>query len=156
VSDLQTIGTVLPATTPETLAKIERAEARMRVRPQLHIRTEHILHAGMYARTIRLAEKVAITSVLIKVPTMIVVNGACRVFAGDSWHDIEGFHVIPASAGRKLIYITFRPTEITMLFPSQAKNIEEAEVEFTDETELLLSRKCNDDVVTITGVPCQA
>lgn len=148
-------GGIVPATTPEALETIARVEQRMRTMPQIDLVTEHILHAGMYARTIHLAANVAIVSVLIKVPTMLTVNGKCRVFAGEDWRDIEGFHVIPASAGRKMIYITVSPTDITMVFPTRAKTIEEAERQFTDDAEMLLSRQCSNDIVIVTGVePC--
>jgi hypothetical protein len=49
--------------------------------------------------------------------------------------------VIQASAGRKQIYVTTEPTEITMVFPSSAKTVEEAEDEFSDESANLLSRR---------------
>jgi hypothetical protein len=158
---LTTAGSLVPAATPEALETMARVEKKMRAMPQIHLHTEHVLHAGMYARTIHLAARVAITSVLIKIPTMIVVNGTCRVYAGDLWRDLDGFHVIPASAGRKMIYVTAKPTQITMIFPSHAKSVEEAERQFTDDAELLLSRSCKDDTITITGVqpgvePCQA
>lgn len=151
---LAVVGSAVPATTPEALEIINRVEAKMRTKPQIDLKTEHVLHAGMYARTVRLDAKVAIVSVMIKVPTMLTVNGKCRVFAGEAWHDFDGYRVIPAEAGRKLIYVTFAPTEITMVFPSKAKTIEEAEREFTDESDMLLSRQSSGDVVVITGVPC--
>ena len=158
---LVTAGSLVPAATPEALEKIARVEEKMRAMPQIHLHTDHVLHAGMYARTIRLAARVAITSVLIKIPTVIIVHGKCTVFAGDEWRVLDGFNVIPASAGRKMIYVTASPTEITMVFPSNAKSVEEAEREFTDDAELLLSRQCKDDTITITGVErgselCQA
>lgn len=152
---LAVVGSAVPATTPEALEIINRVEAKMRTKPQIDLKTEHVLHAGMYARTVRLDAKVAIVSVMIKVPTMLTVNGKCRVFAGEAWHDFDGYRVIPAEAGRKLIYVTYAPTEITMVFPSKAKTIEEAEREFTDESDMLLSRQSSGDVVVITGVdPC--
>ena len=152
---LAKVGSAVPAATPESMEILSRVEAKMRTMPQINLKTEHVLHAGMYARTVRLDASVAIVSVLIKVPTMLTVNGKCRVFAGDSWRDFDGYHVLPAAAGRKMIYVTFTATEITMVFPSNAKTVEEAEREFTDEHEMLLSRQCNEDVVTITGVqPC--
>jgi hypothetical protein len=129
----------------------------MRKLPQVHLRTEHVLHAGMYARTVRIKAGVLFTSVLIKVPTMVTVNGKCRVSAGEGSRDLEGYNVLPACAGRKMIYLTFEDTDITMVFPSNAKTIEEAERQFTDDAEMLLSRQCDDDVVTVTGVePCPA
>lgn len=153
MSALTTVA--VPATTPETLALLDRVEARMRAMPQVDVKTEHILHAGMYARTVRLEANVAIMSVLIKVPTILTVNGKCRVFAGQRWHDFDGYRVLPAEAGRKMAYVALSPTEITMVFPSKAKTVEEAENEFTDDAEMLLSRQSNQDILTITGVePC--
>lgn len=152
--DLITVGAAISAATPEALEKIAGVEKKMRSMPQIHIQTEHMFHAGMYARTIRLAARVAITSVLIKIPTVIVVNGKCRVYAGE-WVDFEGYNVIPAAAGRKMIYVTEQPTQITMIFSSEAKTVDEAEQEFTDEAEWLLSRKCEDDVI-VTEARCLA
>jgi hypothetical protein len=57
------------------------------------------------------------------------------------WHELVGYNVIQASAGRKQIYVTREETAITMIFPSNAKTVEEAEEEFTDEAEMLLSRR---------------
>lgn len=150
---LAQLGNLVPAATPEALETMSRVEKKMRTMPQIHLHTDHVLHAGMYARTIHLAARVAITSVLIKIPTLIVVHGTCRVYAGE-WSEIDGFAVIPASARRKMIYVTAAPTDITMVFPSDAKSVEEAEQQFTDDAELLLSRDCKDDTITITGVPC--
>lgn len=153
---LTTVDAIL-ATSAEALAQVNRAEAKMRAMPQIHIRTEHILHAGMYSRTVRIKAGVAFTSVLIKVPTMLIVRGKCRIMAGEMWLDLDGYNVIPACAGRKMLYVTLEDTDFTMIFPSKAKTIEEAEREFTDDAGTLLSRECSDDVVTITGVEaCQA
>jgi hypothetical protein len=152
---LATPGSAIPATSAEALEHIGAAEAKMRAMPQIHLQTRHVLHAGMYARTIHVQAGVAFISVLIKVPTVLIVHGHCRVFAGESWRDLEGYNVIPACAGRKMVYITFAATDITMVFPSKAKCVEEAERQFTDDPETLLSRHCADDIVTITGVePC--
>jgi alpha-acetolactate decarboxylase len=143
----------LPATPPDIIDKIREVEARIRPHEHtLQVQTEHILHAGMYSRTIRVAEMMAFTSVLIKIPTILTVNGKCCVFAGDRWHTLEGYNVIPASAGRKQIYVTLEPTEITMTFPSEAKTVAEAEAEFTDEHEMLLTRRRGSDLITVTGL----
>jgi hypothetical protein len=149
---LAAIVGAIPATTPEAMEIVNRVEAKMRSMPQIEVKTEHILHAGMYARTVRLGARVAIVSVLIKVPTVLTVNGRCKVFAGEEWREFDGYQVIAAQAGRKMIYVTESPTEITMVFPSKAKTVEEAEREFTDEDNMLLSRQSSGDIVTITGV----
>ena len=132
----------LPPTTPEIIEKIALVEARIRPHEHtLQVTMEHHLHAGMYARTCRLAPWQVITSVLIKIPTLLIVNGDCIVLAGDKWHELTGYNVLQACAGRKQIYVTREATEITMIFPSKAETIEEAEREFTDEYENLLTRR---------------
>ena len=150
---LAIVGNAIPATTPESLEVLNHLEAEIRTMPQIEVRTEHVFHAGMYARTVRLDARVVIVSVLIKVPTMLTVSGKCRVFEGQSWHQFNGYHVIPAQAGRKMVYVTESPTDITMVFPTKAKTVEEAEREFTDEDDMLLSRQCGNDIV-ITETPC--
>lgn len=132
----------LPATSPEIMEKIALVEARIRPREHtLQIEMEHRFHAGLYARTCRLAADQVITSVLIKIPTLLIVNGDCLVLAGEDWHELKGYNVIEASAGRKQVYVTLGETQITMIFSTEAKTVEEAEAEFTDEFESLLSRR---------------
>lgn len=104
---------------------------------------EHHLHAGMYARTARVAAGMAFTSVMIKIPTLVIVHGECCVFVDGKWHIMSGYNVIKASAHRIQAYATFEETEITMIFPSNARTVEEAEAEFTDESSDLLSRRSN-------------
>ncbi len=153
MSSLGIPGNVLPPAPAEVIEQIAAIERRMREMPQIHPQMEHVLHAGMYARSCRLPAGVAIVSVLIKIPTMLIVHGGAHVFAGDRWYRIEGYQSMPASAGRKQIYVTFEPTEMTMVFPSTAETVEEAEAEFTDEAAGLLSRRQdNGDIVIVTGV----
>jgi hypothetical protein len=154
---LAVVCPALPASAPSTVGKIRDIEMRILEFPQLEVQTEHVLHAGMYARTVRLPAGAIITSVLIKVPTMLIVNGSCKVLAGDNWVELDGYNVMAACGGRKQIYITLTAVEITMMFPTKAKTVEEAEREFSDECGDLLSRKQNSgDIVIVTGVEaCQ-
>lgn len=136
----------------EAIYKVKRVEEQTRAMPQTPIRTEHVLHGGMYARTICIPAGVAITGALVKIATTLIVCGHCEFNNGDEIAEIYGYAVIPASAGRKQIFIAHEDTYLTMLFPSNAKTVEEAEAEFTDEAELLQSRNMdNADTVTITG-----
>lgn len=146
------VGNVLPAATPAALEKIAKAENAIMQAKQIDVQTEHILHGGMYSRTVRLDPHVVIVGVLLKVPTVLIVNGRVWMLAGEKWHKLEGYNVMPASAGRKQVFVTLDATEITMIFPSKAKTVEEAEAEFTGETDKLLSRRQDGhDLVTITG-----
>jgi hypothetical protein len=83
----------------------------------------------------------AFTSVMIKIPTIVIVSGDCAIFAGERWQTVSGYEVILASEHRIQAYVTLAETAITMLFPTDAKTVEEAEAQFTDEAADLLSRR---------------
>ena len=52
-----------------------------------------------------------------------------------------------ALARRKQIYVTLGETEITMIFPTNAQTVEEAEDEFSDE-----SRQSSQQEVVMSGI----
>jgi len=132
------------------LANLTNIQDKLLACPQIEIQTEHIIHGGMYTRTIRLAPDVVLAGALVKVPTVLIVNGKTAVFTGENWIELDGYHVIPARAGRKQIFVTRAETSITMIFRTDAKTVEQAEEEFTDECEALMSRKNDNDTVVIT------
>lgn len=142
----------LPPTPPAVIERIREVESRMREFDQAELWTEHVLHAGLYARTLRLPASCLIVSVLVKIPTMLCVHGRAWVFAGEIWQRIDSYQAFPAMGGRKQIYLTETPTEITMLFRTGARTVAEAEAEFTDEADSLLSRGQDNSLTTITGV----
>jgi len=112
--------------------------------PQVVVETDHLIHAGMYARTIHVPAGMVLTGALIRVPTIVIVSGDCTVYAGEESIDLIGYRVLPGGAGRKQVFVTRTDTDITMLFPTQAGSVEEAEAEFTDEVGLLMSRRYQD------------
>lgn len=150
-SELQSRAAILPPSSPEMVAKIQDVQSKLLAAEQIDLVTEHILHAGMYARTIRLQPGVILSGALLKIPTMLIVNGFAEVLVGDEWGVINGYGVICGSAGRKQVFITRSQVEMTMIFPTQAKTVEEAEEQFTDEAPLLMSRRSTTDIVVITG-----
>lgn len=140
----------LPAMSDGMLANLTSIQDKLLACPQIEIQTEHIIHGGMYTRTIRLAADVVLAGALVKVPTVLIVNGKTAVFTGESWIDLDGYHIIPARAGRKQIFVTREETSITMIFRTDAKTVEQAEAEFTDECDALMSRQNDNDTVVIT------
>ena len=142
--------------TREIVAAVREASLKAE---QLAIPTEHLLHGGMYARTVRLvpktremADQIVFTSVCIKIPTVLILNGPGAILTDDGWARVSGFNVIAGSAGRQSVFVTHgHPVEATMLFPTRARTVDEAEREFTDEVDLLFSRKSANDVVCVTG-----
>ena len=152
-----TVDHSLPPTSGHALARVHAIEERMRAcsakAPETHV--EHVLHAGMYARTIRCKGGQAFASVTIRPGTILIVNGWASITNGDYVLEIKGYKVIPASAGRKAIWLIREDTEITAIFPTEARTIAAAEAEFTTEPEKL-SELTENDLVVITGEPCLA
>lgn len=139
--------------TPEAIDKVRQLEARTAKLEQVEIPTDHVLHGGMYARTIKIPAGVLLTGAHIKRSTMLVISGHVTVFVGDGSIEITGYQVLPASAGRKQAFLAHADTFVTMLFPSEAASVEAAEHEFTDEADRLLSRRQACESITITGEP---
>jgi hypothetical protein len=120
---------------------LRKAGALIQSCPQIDIPTEHLLHGGMYARTIRVPAGTVLEGAEIKIPTLLVVHGYAqfRLERGDLV--VNGFGVLAGSAGRKTIMWAQSDVEMTMVFPTQAETVDEAEREFTDDFERLMSRR---------------
>lgn len=140
MSKLLAYSAKVPATAPEAVASLQIMQADMRQLPQEEMATHHVLHGGMYTRTILVRKGVFIIGAMIKVPTTLIVNGDCTVNMGDQPMRLTGHCVIPASGHRKQAFMAHEDTYITMSFATKAATVEEAENEFTDEAALLLSR----------------
>ena len=141
----------LAAMTPEMLDRVVRLQDVLLRADQVDIQTEHMIHAGMYARTVRVPAGVAFTGALIKRATLLIIHGKCNVLLNDGVALVDGYAVLAGGAGRKQAFVTLSDIEMTMLFPTAAKSVEEAEAEFTDEADMLLSRRQSNETVTITG-----
>lgn len=153
MSGLVERSTDIPAMTQMQIDNVRQLEQfSLRQLPQVNIDTMHVLHAGMYARTITIPAGVVLTGALIEVATLIVVYGEVTVCVGEKDMLLRGFNVIPASANRKQAFIAKTDTHLTMVFPTSAKTIIEAETEFTNEAHMLISRRENAvNTVIITG-----
>ena len=140
----------VPAMTSKAIAKVRKLENFILQHEQFVPDTDHVIHGGMYCRTIVLPGGMVLAGALIKVPTTLIVNGKCRVYLGDKSVDLEGYHVLAASAGRKQAFVTFEETQITMIFATDAQTVEEAENQFTDDADRLMSRR--DDAVNTINI----
>jgi hypothetical protein len=139
--------TSIPAASPELIGKIHSLEAKVREYDQTEFVTEHVFYAGMYARTVRLPANILFTSVLIKRATILITTGTLYVMVDGAWCRLNGHKVVQGEAGRKSVYVTGTDVAMTMIFPTSATTVEEAEAEFTDECENLLSRKQENGIV---------
>ena len=141
----------LPSMNATDIERVQRLEAVALGMQQVPIKTDHHFHAGLYSRTIRIPAGVMITGALIKIPTLLIVSGHASVYIGGESIELCGYHILPGQAGRKQVFIAHADTELTMIFSTNATTVEQAEAEFTDETELLMSRKQIGDAIEITG-----
>lgn len=141
---------IVPGMTSAAINRLRVFEALSLEREQVPITTHHLLHAGMYHRTIMIPADVVLTGALIKRATTLTIHGDATVATGGKPMRITGYQVIPASAHRKQAFIAHADTWLTMAFPTQAKTVEEAEAEFTDEAERLFSRH-GENIINITG-----
>jgi hypothetical protein len=130
----------IAAMSPEAIGKVRALEALVADLPQEDIATEHLIHAGMYARTITIPTGVMLTGAEIKLATVLIVSGHVSVYLDGQSVELVGHHVIPASKGRKQAFVAHADTRLTMLFPTDAITIEQAEDQFTDEAHRLMSR----------------
>lgn len=147
---LPVVQVAIPAMTTEAVARVRDFERLNLAHPQTAITTRHLIHAGMYLRTITIPAGVVLTGALIKRATALILHGDAEVATGDGSQRLTGYHVLPASAHRKQAFLAYADTYLTMIFPTSATDVRAAEEEFTDEAELLMSRQ-GENVVNITG-----
>ena len=134
------------------IEKVRLVQNAMLKFPQIGLPVHHILHGGMYSRSLVIPAGVAIAGAFIQVPTTLVVSGNVTVYANDQAYEIDGYQVLVASAGRKQVFVAHADTNMTMTFATDAKTVEDAENEFTSEPDLLASRRHEDlNTTIITG-----
>jgi hypothetical protein len=141
MSDLVPASPSIPAMSDQAIAKVRAFEDfSLAHLPQDQVGTDHLFHAGVYARTITLQPDCHLTGALIKLATVLIVSGDADVYIGGKALELRGYNVIPAGAGRKQFIIARTVVHLTMLFATDAKTVDEAEQAFTDEYDRLFSR----------------
>lgn len=142
------------ATSEDTIGKLMRVQQALMQTPQIEVHTEHVIHGGIYTRTIRMKPGTYVMGAHYKVPSTVVLCGTLYAYSGDKWKRFDGVNVLTGSKGRKQLFATPYENEadavITMSFRTDAKTVEQAENEMTDEAELLMSRHSDGDSVVIT------
>lgn len=142
----------LPPMTPEAIEQVRRVEdVSLALCEQVEFPTEHLIHAGMYARTLHMPEGTVLTGALLKLATVLIVSGDCAVFIGTEAIELRGYSVLPGSAGRKQVFLAHTDVSMTMLFPTGAMTVAEAERAFTDEYALLMTNQMDCVQTRITG-----
>lgn len=145
-------GQCLPAMTKEAIDKVRMIEEIvLGFNDPIEFPTEHLIHGGMYSRTLHMKAGELMTGALIKVGTILIVSGDCTVFIGEEAIELRDYSVLPGSAGRKQVFLAHTDLSMTMLFPTNAKTVEQAEKEFTDEYAMLMTNRMDCVTTLITG-----
>ena len=120
--------------------KIRALEAEMLKAPQVDVETTHLIHAGMYARTVKILAGTLVTGVPMSDDHVCIISGDITVTAGDDVIRFTGYNVIPASRGLKRIVYAHQETSWTAIFKSGATTVDDAEIEMSSEYNKLQSR----------------
>ena len=131
----------LPTMSDEAISKVNALRDFALTLDQAEFETSHVLHAGMYARTMTLPAGHFVVGSLLRVQTIVIFQGDAHVFTGESTVRLTGYHVIPAEAFRKQVFTAVGDCYITAIHATQAQSVKEAEDEATCESECLLSRR---------------
>lgn len=141
MNNIATTENHIPAMSELAINNVRQLEELVLKVPQIKIPTNHLFHAGVYARTIMIPAGVILTGALIKIATVLVVSGDVIVYMGEKTKELHGYgNVLAASGGRKQAFVAITDTYLTMIFATKVKSVEAAEDEFTDEANLLFSR----------------
>lgn len=127
------------------ISKVRDLENIMLELPQEILPVHHTLHGGIYTRTVLIPAGTIITGAHIKIPTTLIVSGNVSLYTGVDIVQLDGYFVLEAKADRKSAFLAHTDTYLTMMFPTQAQTIEEAENEFTDEADSLQSRSTKEN-----------
>lgn len=151
-AEIVPIGRHIACMSDGSIAKARETQERILTVKQVEIPTEHVIHAGMYTRTIFMPPNTELVGAHIKIPTLFIIHGEAVVYTEEGPRRLAGYNVFTASANRKQVVYSIGEVYISMIFATQAKDVETAEKEFTDEFELLGShRDTSFNRVLITG-----
>jgi hypothetical protein len=109
--------------------------------PQVDLGTSHVVHGGMYARTVLIPAGTTMTGAMTNADNICVVCGDITVTTDDGPMRLVGFHVLPAKAGAKRVGVAHADTYWTALFVTDKADIQDIEAQLTDESERLLTRR---------------
>lgn len=108
---------------------------------QVLLNAEHLVHGGMYARTMFIPAGTVLTGALVNSDNVCVMCGDITVTTTEGPKRFSGFHVIPAPAGHKRAGFAHSDTYWTALFRTDLKEVADIEDSLTDESGRLMSRR---------------
>ena len=112
----------------------------LQVVPQVDLETQHIVHAGMYARTALIRKGATLTGAQMNLDNICVLYGDISVTTAEGVKRLTGYHVLPAVAGYKRVGYAHEDTWWTTFIATDETDIEKIENLATDESEKLQTR----------------
>ena len=122
----------------DAVRKLERQMAEL---PQVDLGTTHVVHAGLYARTIVIPAGTVLTGALTNCENLCVISGDISVSTDEGLQRLTGYHVLPARAGFKRAGWAHADTHWTTVVATELTDIEAIERMATDEADLLQTRR---------------
>lgn len=152
MSSLQKVRMSIDPMSQSAMDLVEEMDVTLRsYEHQTAVLTDHVLHGGVYYRTLFVPAGVFLTGSTIRVHTTLMIHGKCVFYTDGPPLAIAGSAVVPAFAGRRQAVYAEEDTIITMSFATDATTVEQAEEEFTPDAHRLGSRahpECNTYLVT--------
>jgi hypothetical protein len=115
--------------------------------PQVDLSTSNLIHAGMCSRTIFIPAGVMLTGALTNIDNICITSGDITVTTDEGTVRFTGYHVLPATKGNKRAGIAHADTYWTTVWKTDLTDITDIEDEMTCESEMLQSRKLNNNQI---------
>lgn len=126
---------------PSDKDKVLAFEQMLLQEQQVHFPAEHLIHGGMYARTVLIPAGIAATGAELNVDTISILFGDITVSTDDGVQRLTGWHVLPASSGTKRVGVVHADTYWTTVMVNPASTVPEAEALMTDDHQRLLTNR---------------
>ena len=126
---------IVPNGEVPTLDKIEAFNELLQQFHQEYLPVQHLVHGGMYARTIRVKAGMYAVGAMLNHDNISVMVGDCTCSTNDGMMRLTGFNVVPASAGVKRVGYFHSDTDWTMIMriPDGMRDVDEIEQYITCE-----------------------
>lgn len=119
---------------------VAHLEAHLAQLPQVDLQTQHIVHAGVSARTIFIPAGTTLTGALTRIGNVCIVVGDITVTTDEGPQRLTGHHVITAQPGAKRAGYAHADTWWTTVHHTEQVDVRAIEAEMTTEADRLQTR----------------
>ena len=120
--------------------RVSALESVLLEQPQVDLGTEHLVHGGVYARTIFIPKDTILTGAVTAKANICTIYGDITVTTDAGPVRLTGYHVIPALPGFKRVGVAHEDTWWTTVMATELTDVEAIEEEMTPEADRLQTR----------------